>query len=285
MQEPSTEAPSSPPQTPAQARSSLGTLLLGIVIGGAIAYALMGFSTRSAQQSAAQQAAQRQPEALSEAAIREAARQGAATAIAEIPSRPVQQPAQAQQQPAGPAPQPEPLNVAVRDLNTIGRPDAPITVVEYSDFDCGYCRKFYDTTFKQIMAEYVNKGLVRISYKHYPFLTEASMPKAVIAECAAEQGKFWQMHDAMFSGAVASADEATMRAAGAELAKQLGMDIPAFNKCLDDDAVKLRINTDAQEAQQAGVRGTPSFLINGKLLVGAQPFEQFRLALEEARKS
>jgi protein-disulfide isomerase len=280
MQEPSNEASSSAQQTPAQARSNLGTLLLGIVIGGAITYALMGFNTRSAQQSAAQQA----PAALNEAAIREAARQGAATAIAEIPSRPVQQGPQAQQ-PGGAAPQPAQIDVAVRELNSIGRPDAPITVVEYSDFDCGYCRKFYDTTFKQIMAEYVNKGVVRISYKHYPFLTEASMPKAVIAECAAAQGKFWQMHDAMFGGRIPSADESTMRAAGADVAKQLGMDVEAFSKCLDDDAVKLRINTDAQEAQQAGVRGTPSFLINGKLLVGAQPFEQFRLALEEAKKS
>jgi protein-disulfide isomerase len=293
MQDPNIDAPPTPRQTPMQARNSLTTLLLGVVIGGAITYTLMGFSTRSAQQTAAMQAATQQAagprqEALSEAAIREAARQGAATAIAEIPSRPVQQP-QEQEPPAqpvaGPAPQPKTFNASARDLNTLGKADAPITVIEYSDFDCGYCRRFYDTTFKQLMAEYVNTGLVRISYKHYPFLADSSMPKAVVAECAAEQGKFWQMHDALFSGRVPAADEATIRAAGADLAKQFGMDGDAFAKCLDSEAVKQRIGIDAQEAQQVGVRGTPSFLINGRLLVGAQPFEQFKLALEAARKS
>jgi protein-disulfide isomerase len=300
MQDPNTEAPVTYQQqlaasTPtANSRASLGTLLLGMLIGGAITFALTSFGSRSATLPAQPIAAQPVAQTLSEATIREAARQGAATAIAEIPSRPVQPAANAAPQSAAQAPQPQVgpaeqpateqvFNVSSRDLNSIGSTDAPVTVVEYSDFECGYCRRFYDTTFKQIMAEYVQKGLVRVSYKHYPFLADSSMPKAIVAECAAEQGKFWQMHNALFGGQIPNAPEATIRSSGIEIAKQLGIDADIFAKCLDNPAVKERISADASEAQNLGVRGTPSFLINGKLIVGAQPFSAFKIALDAAR--
>ncbi len=96
----------------------------------------------------------------------------------------------------------------------------------------------------------------------------------MVAECASEQGQFWAMHDVLFSGRIPASDPQTVRVESVAVAKELGMDIARFDACLDDEKVKQRIIADASEAQQVGVRGTPTFLINGKALVGAQPYRE-----------
>lgn len=268
-------------------KSNLGTLLLGGAIGAAITAALMGFGARPQLVDSAPAQAVQAPQ-LDAAAIREAARQGAATAIAQIEQRapqqaqgPAAQPAEAQQ----PAPNPDQVfNVNARIANSQGAADAPVTIVEYSDFDCGFCRRFYQSTYKQLLDAYVAKGIVKISYKHYPFLTKSSQPKAMVAECASEQGQFWAMHDVLFSGRIPASDPQTVRVESVAVAKELGMDIARFDACLDDEKVKQRIIADASEAQQVGVRGTPTFLINGKALVGAQPIENFAAAIAQAQQ-
>jgi protein-disulfide isomerase len=265
---------------PSAARG-LFPFLLGLIIGGALVAGLGGVTRPAARLDPSQ--ATRAP--LTAEEIREAARQGAATAIAEIPSVPVEQSnePQAAQEQAAAGPQQQPIfNVSARPANSLGADTAPITVIEYSDFECGYCRRFYDTTFKQVIDEYVKKGKVKVSYKHYPFLADSSLPKAHVAECAAEQGKFWQMHDVLFSGQIGRGTADEIAAQATELSGSLGMDATRFGECMKSDAVRQRIAADAQEAQQVGVRGTPSFLINGKPLVGAQPFAAFSLAIEQA---
>jgi protein-disulfide isomerase len=270
-------------------KSNIGTLLLGGAIGAALTAALMGFGARPKLSDTVAVAATpaAQVAQVDSAVIREAARQGAATAIAEIEQRPARQgqepaPAAAQEQP-----QPDPnrvFNVSTRPANTQGDPNAPVTIVEYSDFECGFCRRFNDSTLQQLVSDYVAKGVVKISYKHYPFLANSSQPKAMVSECASEQGKFWQMHDALFSGRIPAGDPQSIRNAAALAAKELGLDVVKFDACLDDENIKQRIIADATEAQQVGVRGTPTFLINGKVLVGAQPIDAFAIAIAQAQK-
>jgi protein-disulfide isomerase len=173
--------------------------------------------------------------------------------------------------------------VVARPANTLGNADAPVMIIEYSDFNCGFCRRFHDQTLQKVVAAYVSTGKARISYKHYPFLSESSMWKAEGAECAAEQGKFWQYHDGLFGGSLDGiTDEASVRDAMGLLARDLKLDVSKFQACLGDAAIKQRVLDDAGEGQRLGVTGTPSFLINGKPLVGAQPFAAFQQAIDAA---
>jgi protein-disulfide isomerase len=249
-----------------------GTLLLGMIIGGALVAGLGNFGGgRSTAPTA---------EPVSIEAVRQAAYEGAqAGALAAGRANPAQ-PAAA----VGPTAEPV-FEVQHRAPNSQGNADAPVVIVEYSDFECGYCKRFYDTTLKQIIDTYVAEGKVQLSYKHFPFLADSSLPKAIAAECAAEQGKFWQMHNALFTGRVPAGTDAEVAAAATQITGELGMDAAKFARCMKDDTVRTRVLADADEGQRVGVRGTPSFLVNGKLLVGAQPFAAFRMAIEQAMKN
>ncbi len=271
-----TTPPAITPLPPPARSGALFPFLLGLIIGGAVVLGYIG--VRDGQRPSAAPA----PAPLSADEVREMARQGAATAIAQIPRQPVatSAPASAARPPGESA---QGFAVDFRPANSMGADNAPVTIIEYSDFNCGYCRQFYNTTFQQVIDEYVKTGAVRVSYKHYPFLADSSLPKAQVAECAAQQNKFWEAHNALFSGQINgnSTDEITTQAVA--FAPRVGMDTAAFGACMKDQGVIARILQDAEEARNVGVTGTPSFLINGKPLVGAQPFAAFRLAIESAR--
>lgn len=173
--------------------------------------------------------------------------------------------------------------VLARPENTQGVTDAPVMIIEYSDFNCGFCRRFHSDTLQKVLDTYVATGKARFSYKHYPFLAATSSVKAVASECAAEQGKFWPYHEALFGGSVDGiTDDASLRDALGRLAGDLKLDTKAFQTCMTNGAANERVQADYTEGQQLGVTGTPSFLINGKALVGAQPFEAFKQAIDEA---
>ncbi len=181
-----------------------------------------------------------------------------------------------------PDPRPFAPKVAIRPQNTMGDANARVVIVEYSDFNCGFCRRFYQETFPRLINEYVNTGKVRMSFKHYPFLRPSSVWKAHAAECAAAQGRFWDYHGKLFSSEVGgSDDEASVKQALVGLAGELGLNGELFTACLNDSAGQQQALSDAQEGQRLGVSGTPSFLVNGRPLVGAQPFEAFRALIEE----
>lgn len=279
QQDPVQTAPERVTPEPIPSRAgSLGTLLLGMVIGGAVVAGMVNFSSP------------RKTEPVIDLdAIRAAARDGAQQGARDALSQPAPAAANAAGAREAAAPAPEAatgdqiFNVAHRPANTIGNDSAPVTIIEYSDFECGYCRSFYDTTLQQVINDYVKSGKVKISYKHFPFLADSSLPKAMLSECAAEQGKFWEMHNALFGGRIAKADEAGMNRQATQLAAEFGMDGARYGDCLTNPQVRQRVIDDASEAQKVGVRGTPTFLINGKLLVGAQPYAAFRMAIEQAQ--
>jgi protein-disulfide isomerase len=173
--------------------------------------------------------------------------------------------------------------VVARPANTQGAAGAPVMIVEYSDFNCGYCKKFHDETFQRVVDAYVKTGKARLSYKHYPFLTASSPWKAEASECAAEQGRFWDYHEMLFNSAIPrDGDEAAVRQQLADAAGAMQLDATAFKACLENSDIAQRVSADANEGQQLGVSGTPSFLINGKPLVGAQPYEAFVEVIEAA---
>ncbi|MEN9557921.1 MAG: hypothetical protein RL141_290 [Candidatus Parcubacteria bacterium] len=166
--------------------------------------------------------------------------------------------------PAGPVPE-------VDDEDHIrGNKDAKVTLIEYSDFECPFCLRHLDTV-DQILEAYPND--VRLVYRHYPLSFHPEAQKAAEAsECAAEQGKFWEMHDAIFAANAAGTMSVTK---WKEIAATLKLNTSKFNDCLDTGKMASKVNEDLQEGSVAGVTGTPATFVNGSLVSGAVPFAQF----------
>jgi len=159
-----------------------------------------------------------------------------------------------------------------------GPTNAAVTIVEFSDFQCPYCGREYPV-IERLMKEY--EGKLRLVFRHYPLDFHPFAQKAAeAAACAQDQGKFWELHDKMFSnqGKLAVADLKGY-------AKSLGMDATKFDKCLDSGEKKTLVDDDLKAGSAAGVSGTPAFFINGIFVNGAQPYEHMKQAVDrELRK-
>jgi protein-disulfide isomerase len=159
-----------------------------------------------------------------------------------------------------------------------GAESAPITTIEFSDFQCSYCRKFWNETLPRLEAEYVKPGKIRFIYRHLAILGEQSVSAGQAAECAREQGKFWEYHDRLFAS---QGPFAFTMGNLKHYAKELGLDIAAFNQCLASGKYAQKVDAETGVGKMLGLRGTPSFFINGRPLVGAQPYETFQLLIED----
>jgi protein-disulfide isomerase len=160
---------------------------------------------------------------------------------------------------------------------------AKVAIVEYSDFECPFCKRFYDETLSQILEEY--KDDVVFSYRHLPLGFHAlAQIQAEATECAGVQGKYYDMHDYIFdNGGVLDADKLK------EGAATLGLNIDQFNKCLDNGEKTQKVNDDAAAASAAGVNGTPGFVVgtfdkdgnvDGQVISGAMPFASFKEVID-----
>ena len=156
-----------------------------------------------------------------------------------------------------------------------GNPDAAVTIIEFSDFECPYSRR-HKPTMDQIYEEYGDQ--VAIYFKHFPLSFHSNAQKAAEAsECANEQGKFWEMYDKIFAAAEAgdmSVDK------WKEAAADLGLNTGQFNSCLDDGKYANKVDADLQEGIAAGVEGTPGTYVNGTLISGAYPFDSFQSIID-----
>lgn len=181
--------------------------------------------------------------------------------------------------PAAPTPT---VEVEIGDAPTKGDDDAPVTLIEFSDFQCPFCGRFYSQTLDQIQEQYVDTGKVKFVYKHFPLdsIHPQATPAALAAECANEQGKFWEYHDLIFDNQQALGD-----ASYKQWAAQLSLDEGQFNECYDSQKYLEDVQSDLQQGSSAGIRGTPGFLLNGQLISGAQPFSVFQQAIEAALNS
>lgn len=179
---------------------------------------------------------------------------------------------------AAPTPSGGPLPSAIKleGANILGKADAPITIVEYSDFQCPFCSRAYSDAVTGIKNNYVESGKVKIVYKHFPlsFHPEAE-PAALASECAAEQGKFWEFHDKIFEN---QAEIST--ASYKKWATELGLDAAKFNTCVDSKKYLSKVRADFVEGQQVGIQGTPGFFVEGELVSGAQPYTVFQQKID-----
>jgi protein-disulfide isomerase len=165
-------------------------------------------------------------------------------------------------------------NVAAANSPSKGSTSAPIELVEFSDFQCPFCLRATPTV-TQVLNTYGDR--IHFVYRHYPLPNHPNArPAAEAAACAAEQGKFWQYHDALFAN--------PSKLGNADLkqhAADLGLDTAKFDSCVDTHKTKTVVDTDTQAGEEAGVNGTPAFFINGRMISGAQPFDVFKKIIDD----
>jgi len=163
-----------------------------------------------------------------------------------------------------------------------GTDKAPVTLIEFSDFQCSFCRKFWQTTLPLLDKKYISTGKVKFIYRHFAVLGKPSELAAQAVECAGEQAKFWEYHDKLFASAGSPLAFTDGKLKG--YAKELGFKSQAFNQCLDSGKQLKKVEGETAIGALLGARGTPAFFLNGQMLVGAQPFEVFESLIEEKLK-
>jgi protein-disulfide isomerase len=175
--------------------------------------------------------------------------------------------------------------VVVPDVRTAGRPSegpahAPVTIVEFADFQCPFCGAFARDTEHELLAAY--RGKVRFVIRDFPIsgLHPYAEKAAEAAECAYDQGKFWPYHDLLFAHQDAL-DDAHLKA----YAKQVGADGRAFSRCLDSGRKAAVVAADEADGQRYGVSATPTFFINGQKLIGAKPLDGFKQIIDPMLRS
>jgi protein-disulfide isomerase len=168
--------------------------------------------------------------------------------------------------------EPTRFEVSTDDDPALGPEDAPITIVEFSDFRCPYCSVFHIETFDALMAQYPDQ--IHFVYRDFPVV--GGFEAALAAECANEQGAFWAFHDLLFSREYPNLDNDAFAA----YAERLDLDVDGLLTCVDEERYRDEIEADANYASSFGITGTPTFFINGIPLVGAQPLETFIEVIE-----
>jgi protein-disulfide isomerase len=186
--------------------------------------------------------------------------------------------ASSQSNPASPAETPQIIryDVPIDDDPVLGPENAEITIIEFSDYECPYCRSWHNEVYSQLLDTYGDQ--VRFVYRDFPLesIHVNAKPAAEAANCAYEQGKFWDYHDKLFSMELGLSPEAYQ-----EYATQLDLDTDEFQECLDSGRYQQEVQSDFEFAANLGVRSTPTFFVNGIAVVGAQPFEVFQQVIEQ----
>lgn len=168
--------------------------------------------------------------------------------------------------------------VSVDDDDVKGDENAPVTIIEFSDFECPFCGRYIEQTYPQIVESYIETGQVKYVFRDFPLSFHQNAQKAAeAAECAGEQGMYWEMHDELFANQEAL-DIDSLKG----YAEDLGLDTEEFNECLESGEMYDEVQADMADGSRYGVQGTPAFFVNGQLLSGAQPYSAFEAAIEAA---
>jgi protein-disulfide isomerase len=171
--------------------------------------------------------------------------------------------------------------INIKDEPFRGNKDAKVTIVEYSDFQCPFCAKGYTTLEQQVLKDYGDK--VKFVFKDYPLPFHPwAEPAAIAAECAKQQkvDAFWKMYHGFFDNQK-DVNPTNVKDKAWEFVSDQGLDKAKFDDCYDNKKTQPGVKADVAEGQSVGVTGTPSFVINGRLLVGAQPYEQFKAVIDD----
>jgi protein-disulfide isomerase len=167
-------------------------------------------------------------------------------------------------------------DVPVDDDPALGPADAPITIIEFSDYECPYCQKWQAETMPKLLAGY--GGKIRFIYRDFPLYgSHANAASAAeAANCAGDQGKYFEFHDKLFSGAYSLG-----QAAYEKYAAEINLDIDQYKSCLTSRQYQKEVESDYQFAAELGIRSTPTFFINGLAVIGAQPYEVFQQIIDQ----
>jgi protein-disulfide isomerase len=160
-----------------------------------------------------------------------------------------------------------------------GQTSAPVSIEIFSDFQCPVCARA-ENMLHQIAAKYLDTGKVKVIYRHFAFIGAESEWAAQAAECAGEQGQFWQYGNFLFTHQAGENQGAFARSNLKQFATQIGLDGNAFDACLDSGKYAASVKQDTDEGTRRGVRSTPTFFVNGKMYVGYMPADQFSALLE-----
>jgi protein-disulfide isomerase len=181
---------------------------------------------------------------------------------------------------------PKRAKLALQPVQMLGNKDAPLTMVEFTDFQCPYCKQFHSDTFAELKKNYIDTGKMRFYSRDLPLdFHPDAMRAAQAGRCAAEQGQFWKMRDLM----TADPDKLDMENLVAD-AGDLKLDVRAFRVCVESEKNKNAVQTDVLDALKIGAEGTPAFVVgrstpdgvDGELIIGALPYETFDQKLKEA---
>ena len=177
--------------------------------------------------------------------------------------------------------------ISVDDDPVLGDPNAKVTIIEFGDYQCPFCRAFWKDTFPRLKKEYIDTGKVNFVFRDFP---QNGHPEAIAAamaaECAEDQGRYWPYHDKLFreQDRRGQPDE-VVRFRVPELkrwATDVGLDAARFNECLDSGRNEAEVKKDYDDAADVGMKGTPVFFVNGRAILGAHPFATFQKVIEDA---
>jgi protein-disulfide isomerase len=166
-------------------------------------------------------------------------------------------------------------SAGAKDDPAWGPENAKVTIVEFADFQCPYCRSWFTQVYDRLVANYGDK--IRFIYRDYPLPSHPeAKPAAIAANCAGAQGKYWDYFRLLFSDS---------RGLGSDMyqsyAREVGLDLSAFGSCISSNKYASEIDLDMRDAERLGVNGVPAFFVNDRLISGAQPYEAFQQAIEE----
>lgn len=168
-----------------------------------------------------------------------------------------------------------PRDVPTESFPSEGPDDAPIVIVEFSDFQCPFCTKWHNETYLPLLEEYPDQ--IKLVYRNFPLtsLHPDAYLSAEAAMCAGDQGRYWDYHEALFESIYGLSQDALK-----QYAEELALDTVSFDECLDSHKYQDFVRADMEYAMSIGVQSTPTFYVNGQLVVGAQPIQVFRQIIE-----
>ena len=168
------------------------------------------------------------------------------------------------------------LNVSADDDPFVGPENATVTIIEFSDFECAYCVRFYKDTLGSLLDSYPAE--IRFVYRDFPLVSihPNAKPAAEAAQCAFAQDKFWEFHNQLFENQTQLGDRLYLK-----IASDIGLDMAAFEQCYSSSAFSEEVSNDFESGRRLGVTGTPTFFVNGRPLIGAQPLSAFTAIIEE----
>lgn len=174
---------------------------------------------------------------------------------------------------------------SAKSTSLLGSPDSPITLVEFGDYQCFYCNKFFHNTESGIEKNYIDTGKVKMIFKDFTIIGPDSINAAHASHCANEQGKFWEYHDVLYNHWTGENNGWASSENLLEFAKQIGLDEASFRECMLDDRYRSVIDQNNSDARTLGITGTPAFFVIGTdntvtKISGAQPYEIFEKIFE-----